>query len=55
MPRSAEVMDKVLSRRVLVNIKRDITTATPVVVWNHASTVRADTASPQRSSSKPPP
>lgn len=32
---SESVVPKVLSRRVLVNIKRDQTTATPRVVWQH--------------------
>lgn len=36
MARNAKpASDKLLSRRVLVNIKRDMTTSTPTVIWQH--------------------
>jgi hypothetical protein len=35
MPRKAPDHDSLVSRRVLVNIKRDQTTSTPRVVWAH--------------------
>ncbi len=35
MARNATAQDKILSRRVLVNVTRDMTTSTPRAVWQH--------------------